>query len=78
MTSLKLKLYLFSSPDAEQRQDQRHLPFKEKKDGIYPGPLTYASGLMIGRNFYGGKINPAEFYKRLEQSKQFLKRKCDK
>ena len=44
----KLKLYLFSSADSYQRQDQRHLPVEEKKDGSLTGPLTYVSGQTIG------------------------------
>ena len=46
LASLKLKLYLFSSADAEQQRYQWQMPVKEKKYGTLPGPLTYASIIM--------------------------------
>ena len=73
-SSLKRKLYLFSSADAEQRQDQRQLSVKEKKDGSSTGRPTYASGLTIGSNPSGFNIKPAEFSERLGTAKQFLER----
>ena len=74
---LNLKLYLFSSADAEQRQDQQQLPVKEKKEGSSLGPPTYVSGITTKINTYVGKIKPADLCKHLEQLKQFFKRKCD-
>ena len=61
LSSLKLKLYLLFSADADQGQDQRQLPVKEKKDGSFTGLLIYISGLTIGSNTCGVKINPAMF-----------------
>ena len=77
-SSLKLKLYLFSSVDAKQRQEQQQLPVKEKKAGSSTGRPTYASGLMIGRNPYNGKINHAEFSECLGKANQFLKLQYEK
>ena len=65
VSSLKLKLYLFSSADAEKQQDQKQLPVKENKDGSSTGPTTYVFGMTIRRIPYGDKINPSEFCKRL-------------
>ena len=73
-SSLKLKLYLLSSADAEQRQDQQQLSFKEKKYGRSTGRPAYAYGLTIGRNPYVLKIKPAKFSKRLETDRQLLER----
>ena len=50
LSPLKLKLYLFSSADADKRQDQQQLPVKEKKVRSLTVLPTYASGLTIGRN----------------------------
>ena len=72
LSSLKLKLYLFSSVNTEQWQDQRQLPIEEKKDGSLTGLLIYISGLTIERNTYDGNINPPEFRERLGKAKQFL------
>ena len=74
---LKLKLYLFSSIDAEQRQEKRQLTAKEKKDRSLTGRTTYASGMTIGRNPYVGNIKPDEFSERLGKSKQFLERQYE-
>ena len=41
LSSLKLKLYLFSSVNAEQRQDQRKMLVKDNKDISLTGPTTY-------------------------------------
>ena len=75
---LKLKLYLFSSANFNQRQDQHQMTVKDKRDGSFPGLFTYSSGLTTKINSYGRKINFAKFYKRLDQANQFLKYKCDK
>ena len=69
-SSLKIKLYLFSSTDTNQRQDQIHITVKEKKGGGLTGPPTYTSGLTIEIITYGGIINPAEFCKSLDQEQQ--------
>ena len=74
---LNLKLYLFSSTDAEQRQDQRQLPAEEKKDGSSPGPPTYSSVITTKINPYGGKTNPSKFCNRLDQANNFFKRKLN-
>ena len=70
---LKLKLYLFSSTNAEQRKDQKHMPVKNKKDGSTIGTMTSVYGLTIVRNTYSGKIKPKEFCKRLDQAKKSSK-----
>ena len=72
LPSLKIKLYLLSSADAEQGQDQQQLPVEEKKDRSSPGPR------LTEINPYGGNIKPYKFCKRLEQANQFFKKKCDK
>ena len=77
-SSLKLKKYLFSYADAEQRQDQQHLTVKEKKDGSSIGRPTYYSGLTIRRNTYSERIKPAAFSKRLGKAKQLLDRQYKK
>ena len=71
--SSSLKLYVFSSADAEQWQDQQQLPVEENKGNSFTGPLTCAAGLKIRKKPYGGKINPSEFYKRLDQVKNLFK-----
>ena len=38
------------------------------------GPPIHISGLTIGRNLYGGKINPAKFINHLGKAKQLLER----
>ena len=53
------------------------MPVEEKKDGSSTGLTTYTYSLMIGRNTYGGTINPTEFSERLGKTKQFLERKYD-
>ena len=50
LSLLKLKLYLLSSANYEQRQDQRQLPAKEKKDRSLKVRPTYTSGLAIRSN----------------------------
>ena len=76
-SSLKLKLHLFSSADADQVQGQQKLPAKEKKDGSLTGRPTYASGLTNGMIFQGWNIKPDEFSERLGKAKQFLERQYD-
>ena len=44
---IKIKLYLFSSTDAYQWQDQRQLPVEDKKGGSSTGPPTYVSSFII-------------------------------
>ena len=68
--SLKIKLYLLSSADNEQRQDQQQLTVAEKKNGSLTGPPTYVSVLVIKINPYCVKIKTAEFWKSLDQAKQ--------
>ena len=46
------------------------MPVEEKKDESLTGPPIYVSGLTTRRNPYGGKTNPAELCKYLEQAKQ--------
>ena len=79
---LKIKLYLFSSANADQRQDQKHLTIKDKKDRSLSGRPSYASYLEIGRNPYDGKINPDKFSENLKKAKQLIERQyykeCDK
>ena len=72
-SSLKLKLYLFSSTKADKGQDQKHLTVKEKKVRIFTGPPTYVYLLMTRINPYGVKTEPAEFCKSLENYKQSYK-----
>ena len=78
LSSLKLKLYLLSSADADKRQDQKQLPVEEKKDGSLTSLPTYASGLTIGRNPNCRTINPVEFIGRLVKENQVLERQYDK
>ena len=66
LSLLKIKLHLFYSTDANQRQDQRQLPVKDKKGGSSTGPPIYVSGLTIRINPYIRKINPAEFFNRFD------------
>ena len=75
---LKLKLYLLSSADAEQRQDQRQLPVEDKKDGSSEGMSIYISGLTIRRNNYVGNIKPEDFSECLGKANQFLERQYGK
>ena len=77
LSLLKLKFYLFSSANAEQRQDQRYLPVEDKKGGSFPGPPTYASGLNNKIKPYDRNIKHEKLCKRLEQAKQSFKWKCD-
>ena len=78
LSSLKLKLFLLSYAGTYQRQDQQQLPAEEKKGGILTGLSTYASGLNIRRNFYGGTIKTVEFSESMRESKQFLERQYNK
>ena len=73
-SSLKLKLNIFFSAESDRRQDQEQLTAKENKKGSLTGLLTYASGLMIGRNHCSGKIKPAKFSDRPGKAKKFLER----
>ena len=75
---IKLKLYLFSSADNDQQQEQWQLTVEEKKDCWLTGQPTCASGLKIRRNPYGGNIKPAKFSKSLGKYKQFLERQNEK
>ena len=75
--SLKMKVYLLSSADTKQWQDQQQLPVEEKKYGSLPGPSTYTSVITTKINPYGRKIKPVRFYKRPDQTNQFFKRRCD-
>ena len=43
---IKLKLYLFSSANPEQRHVQLQLTVKEKKDESLRGPPTHTSGII--------------------------------
>ena len=74
-SSLKLKLYFFSSEDAEQWKDQRQISVEEKEDGNPKGRPTHSSGMTTRRNPYVLKIKPAEFSEWLGTDKQFLERK---
>ena len=78
LSSLKLKHCLLSYAGTYQRQDQQQLPAEEKKGGILTGLSTYASGLNIRRNFYGGTIKTVEFSERMRESNQFLERQYNK
>ena len=61
LPSLKLKLYIFFSANAEQWQDQKKIPVKQKKYDSSTGRMIYISGLTIGRNPYSSNIKPADF-----------------
>ena len=52
-SSLKLKLYLFSSVNADPWQNQQQLPVREDKNCSSVGLPTHASGQKIGRHTYG-------------------------
>ena len=72
--SSSLILYPLYSTKAEQCQDQRQTTVKEKKYGSLTGCPTYTDNLMIIRNAYSGKTNPAKFCNHLDQSKNPFKK----
>ena len=74
---LNTKLYLSSYTNDEQWQKQQQLTVEENKGGSSTGHPIYISGLVIGRNPYGGKRKAAGLFKRLDQAKQSFKRKFD-
>ena len=71
-SSLKLKLYIFSSANTDQKQGQKQLPIEGKKKRISTGLPTYASGMTIRINAYDSTIKPAEFKERLGKANKFL------
>ena len=70
-----LMIYLFSSANLEQRQNQQKRPVEEKNNGISAGFLTHAASLTIGRNSFNRNTNPDEFCKRIEKAKHIFKQK---
>ena len=71
---LKLNLYHLSSINADQQEDQRHLPVKYNKYRSSTENMIYVYGMTIGINTYGGTINTSELCKRLEYFKQSSKK----